>query len=468
MTVTLTYDGVLSRVRVSATGLNAANYATVERSTDGLRWTTVRAGSQVPVSAGTMSLSVDDYEFVDGVPNTYRVRGVATAAAAFVGVGTSASGNNTSVAAGLPAGAAADDLVLIHASIRNSSAGVPNTPASWTVVQALANEVIFGRVYDGVWTMPTVSFTGGVSGADTLVESAAFRRTGMPAVTAATQVNTSGQNIAFPALNPPQDGCVLVLAVWKQDDWTSVSAPAGWTLMDQVSSIAGADAGEAWWYQTQTTAVNIATGSVSVTGGAAAVSRAILAALPHAAYINEQTAAITPSLGAVWLKDIGRPFLNRPVTVLMGDDNPITRKSRDGVFDIVGRSDPIAVTDLRGSKQWILQLQTSTVDEATAIDFALSTGDPMFIHCPAGCQVPGGYVRIGDTTQTWHPLRPEQSLFTLPVQEVTAPGPDVVGTLGTWQTVLNTYATWSAVIAANATWADLLNLIGSPSEVIVP
>lgn len=468
MAVTLTYDNTLARVRITANGLNAADSATVDRSTDGLQWTTVRGASSVSVAGGVMSLTVDDYEFVDGVPNTYRVRGAASAAAAFVGVGTSSTGNNTSVTPGLPAGVAADDLVLIHASIRNSaSGGFPNTPAGWTLLQLFGNQGVFGRVYDGVWTMPTVTFSNGVASSDTIAESAAFRRTGMPAVTAATLLSTTAQNIAYPAMTPAAAG-VEVLAVWKQDDWTTVGTPAGWTFMDQTISTAGADTGQAWWYQLQSTPVTIPAGSIVVTGGGTAISRATLLALPHADYINTETAQITPQLGAVWLKDIARPYLNRPIQVIMPEDTPVTRAPRDGVFDVVGRSFPIAVTDVRGPKQWALQLRTATSDEANTIDAALSTGDPMFVHVPAGCQVLGGYVRIGQTSQTWSPLRPDESFFTLPLTAVAAPGPDVVGSTSTWATVLATYASWSALIAGKATWKDVLELIGSPSEVIVP
>jgi hypothetical protein len=59
-------------------------------------------------------------------------------------------------------------------------------------------------------------------------------------------------------------------------------------------------------------------------------------------------------------------------------------------------------------------------------------------------------------------------VFTLPITEVAAPGADVVGSVGTWQTVVNTYATWSDVLANHPTWADLLTLVGSTNDVIVP
>src|SRR5690606_16416623 len=66
MAVTLTYDATLARVRLSATAVTGPTVA-VERSTDQIRWTTVRGGAALAVTGGTVSL--DDYEFVPGVPN---------------------------------------------------------------------------------------------------------------------------------------------------------------------------------------------------------------------------------------------------------------------------------------------------------------------------------------------------------------------------------------------------------------
>lgn len=70
MAVTLTYDSMLSRVKVSAADSFSAAYITVERSTDGLRWTLVRGADHLDVSAAQIS----DYEFTPGVINTYRAR----------------------------------------------------------------------------------------------------------------------------------------------------------------------------------------------------------------------------------------------------------------------------------------------------------------------------------------------------------------------------------------------------------
>jgi hypothetical protein len=180
---------------------------------------------------------------------------------------------------------------------------------------------------------------------------------------------------------------------------------------------------------------------------------------------DRELASITPVLDRIWVKSIIRPFLNRAVTVVGWSD--ITRAARSGDFDVVGRSFPVAVTDVRGSRAYDLQLYAATAQDAQTLDFILASGDVLFVHTPAGCPVPGGYVRVGDTSQRRPHVRAVTGVFTLPVVEVAAPGPDVVGAVSTWATVLASYATWSDLLAANATWADLLARIAPPSEVIV-
>lgn len=74
MALTATYDALLSRIRLAASGLNVSStYAVIDRSTNNfLSSTIIRAGSRVPVSGGVASL--DDYEFPAGVPVWYRIR----------------------------------------------------------------------------------------------------------------------------------------------------------------------------------------------------------------------------------------------------------------------------------------------------------------------------------------------------------------------------------------------------------
>lgn len=466
MALTLSYDTVLSRVRVSVTGLNAAtDYVLVERSTNQVTWTTVRGSSVAALVSG--AATVDDYEFSPNVLNYYRVSAVDTAPITFVAAGAAATGNNASVVPALPAGIAADrDLLVILASIRNSGTGTVNVPAGWTAMASFGNMALLGKRYVTGDTAPTVTFTGGVLNADTIAQMAAFRNAELAPATSATQLNASAQNIAYPALTVPDDGRVVVVAGWKQATWTSVATLAGMAEIGEATAVAGDDSSQVWDYLIQSTAANIAASSFVVTGGVAAISRAVVAALRPADYITRETASITPNMTEVWLKSIARPFLNRAVTVY--DWSDIERPSRSGIFPIVGRSLPVAVTDLQGSRQWTLQVLPATAQEARNLDLLISTGEVQFVHVPTTRRVPGGYVALGDTSEgKAASYTSEYRIVSLPFTEAAAPSADVVPAVGTWQTVINTYPTWADVMAAQPTWADLLQLVGSAADVVV-
>jgi hypothetical protein len=179
-------------------------------------------------------------------------------------------------------------------------------------------------------------------------------------------------------------------------------------------------------------------------------------------------ASVTPALDRIWLNSISRPFLNRSF-MIVGFTDPM-RPARSSEFDVVGRSYPVAVNDIRTSRRWSIEVYTTTAADAQTLDYILASGDVIYLNTPAGCDVPGGYVAIKDYAQR-HPagrVRGESRITSLPLVEVAQPGPDVGGDSATWASVLAAYATWADVLAAFPTWADLLELVGDPSEVIVP
>jgi hypothetical protein len=195
------------------------------------------------------------------------------------------------------------------------------------------------------------------------------------------------------------------------------------------------------------------------------------------AFTNDGTLAVTTTcqievdLDQVWFKSIGRPFLNRAVDCVL-NPSPIVRRARNEVFPIVGRSFPVASTDVRGSREVVAQVVTQTTNEREDMDLLLASGDPIFVQTPLAYPLPTMYAVIGDTAEA-RPVRNrlcnnDWRLWDLPLIEVAAPGPDVVGSTSTWQTVVNTYATWADVLAAHSSWASLLELVGDGSEVIVP
>lgn len=473
MTVTLSYDNTLSRVVIDVTALAASvGEVTVERSTDQVTWDLVRGASALtPISN---AVSVADYEFNANVENFYRVRGYDIATSSFITGGPASTGVNTSRTPTMPLGIQAGDLVLVSASIRNVD-GVPNVPAGYTTIIDAGNQKLFGRIVTGAEAAPTITFTGGIANADTLAQTAAFRRLSLDVGAVVTQANASQTSIPTPALVVPDDDMTVIRMLWKQDDWTTITSGVGafFAIMGVGAvSTTGDDAAQSWSYNIQTSRSNIAASTAVPTGGAAALSRASLVALYHSdLLISTEIESITPILDTVWFKVISKPFLNQTVYCIPKPGD-VTRRARQGIFSIIGRSVPVAATDVRGSREYELDVITRTTEEYRDFDLLLSTGDIIFVHAPPDGPIETAYVAIDDVVRR-QPLTGSRCgndwrVFNLPIIEVAAPGADVVGSVGTWQTVVNTYATWADVIANHPTWADLLTLVGSGEDVIVP
>lgn len=205
----------------------------------------------------------------------------------YVGAGTSATGNNASVTPGTPAGVAEGDVVVVVASIRSSGTGTVTLPAGWTDLVNFGNVRAFAKRYTATgFTMPTVAFASGAAGDDTIGQSFAIRGSHQDLAsilsgTTGTVLNASAQNVTYPALTIPDAGTLAVILAWKQDDATSYTTPAGWSAGSFDAPIAGNDASQAVFYK-QSGAATIASAAITVTGGAAAISRGItLAFKPH-------------------------------------------------------------------------------------------------------------------------------------------------------------------------------------------
>lgn len=442
----------------------AADRVTIERSPDNVNWTTVRGGTNVPIVNGVASL--DDYEFYPDVVNYYRMRSREDTPIAFVGVGTGDTDNNANVQAGLPAGTVVGDLVVQQASIRT---GTVTNPTGWTVAMNAGNLKIFTRIYDGVWTMPIIAFTGGALGDDTMVQSAAWRRATVTPVGAVQQQNAIGQNIDFPTLGIPEDNCLIIAFGWKQDDWTSVDPLPLMTEINERISTLGNDAAQVWDYMIQTVAETIAAGVFIVTGGATAISRGGLLAFARPEYLSTEQDTITPDLdGKVWFKSLIRPYLNRAVE-LTGTEPEFVAPARQGVFGIVGRTNRVAVTDVRLSEEFEVEIITMDAAEKANVRLMFASGDPLLLQVPADhCALETAYV-VADTTRRRRQSPANgRNLFSVPLIEVAAPGPEIVGATVSWQSIISAFATWSDLMAVEPTWNDVLERIGSPTDVEVP
>lgn len=178
------------------------------------------------------------------------------------------------------------------------------------------------------------------------------------------------------------------------------------------------------------------------------------------------TTTILRDLDEVWLKVPAGPYLNLPVTVV--DRSEIERKSRSGLFPVVGRTMPVMVGDIASSRSFTLQVLTQNASGESALDYLFASGEVVFLHLPSTVEhFPGGYFAVGDVKRETTLRLSARRIWSVPLTEVAIPGPAVVGSAYTWNSAMSEFATWTDLIAANVTWSTLLQRVGAPSDVIV-
>ena len=64
------------------------------------------------------------------------------------------------------------------------------------------------------------------------------------------------------------------------------------------------------------------------------------------------------------------------------------------------------------------------------------------------------YVVVGDTEYD-----DELQVSTLPMIEVAAPSPEIVGSTVLWGNIVAQFASWSELVEAEQTWSDVLNIV---------
>lgn len=182
------------------------------------------------------------------------------------------------------------------------------------------------------------------------------------------------------------------------------------------------------------------------------------------------TASITQDLTQPWLKVPAAPFLNTPIEVR--DIGDVGRMSRAGVFQVVGRTLPVAVGDVMSALTFTLQLLTRTHSDWHALDFLFASGEIVYLQMPSASAFEhfahSGYFVVGDVSRAPVSMVSDLRIWTVPLTEVAAPGADVVGSAYTWTSTLADYADWTDLKTDNLTWGDLLERTGTPSDVIVP
>lgn len=156
-----------------------------------------------------------------------------------------------------------------------------------------------------------------------------------------------------------------------------------------------------------------------------------------------------------WVKFIASPYLNKRVE--FSSFGAVARKSKNASFSVRGRKLPIGVTDVHDGRAMTVVVVTHTIAEREALDGALDSGAPVFWQTPVSNACPSMYAMVGD--YSWRPLSrtSHRAEFTVPLTEVDAPPPSIVGTGLTWAVIAATYGSWSELVDTFDSWTELLS-----------
>jgi hypothetical protein len=168
-----------------------------------------------------------------------------------------------------------------------------------------------------------------------------------------------------------------------------------------------------------------------------------------------------PALDRSMLKHPGRPALNASVRI--GAAPNMTRPVTQGVFEVLGRTTPVAVSMRRSAARGELQVVTLDEDERDALLLLLDDGTPLLLQTPSGYGVGNIYVAVGELSEERVTgLGAEWARrWTLPFVVVDRPVGEALAVGNTWADVLASYTSWDAMRTAEGTWAGVLEGLGS-------
>jgi hypothetical protein len=248
------------------------------------------------------------YLQIDGDP--VKVTAMAHSTPGFIAAGTPAHADNAAVVPGLPAGITANfgQSLFLFAAHRNT-AGTLAVSAGWSSVDIGQTHVrLWHRYYVTGDTAPTVTPSGGAAG-DTISAVVFAFSNATPVIDstdgmggAYVSTNASAANVAYGPLflrtartkGLRERNALQLVMFWKQDDYTSVAPPAGFTELVEASTTTGNDQSLYVSARVVTDPTALAAGSIVVTGGAAAISKGISVALRPT-----QTATIERNIAGV-------------------------------------------------------------------------------------------------------------------------------------------------------------------------
>ncbi|MEO3974376.1 hypothetical protein [Streptomyces sp. CAU 1734] len=159
------------------------------------------------------------------------------------------------------------------------------------------------------------------------------------------------------------------------------------------------------------------------------------------------------------LKDPGLPARQMTAVVAKGGMPTWTRKARQSVNLVRGRSLPVVISDVRTSREGSLMLITETAEDISALWWLLEPGSVLLLHWPPLFNERDVYVSVGDVSEAPFVEHAGYSdrQWVLPLTEVDRPIGGATGSSGrTWELISTEHDTWLSVLESGSTWLSVL------------
>jgi hypothetical protein len=182
------------------------------------------------------------------------------------------------------------------------------------------------------------------------------------------------------------------------------------------------------------------------------------AAPPGAETATSNTVTV-PSNGFSYLIHPGKPTLSCRLDHVQSLD-VMGRKARVGLFNVLGRPTPVAVTDMRSTATGTLLATTWSANEAQTIRNVTADGSVLLLQTPAQADLGNLYIAVGDVSEARisSAYMLTERRFTIPFTVVDRPfGLAVVAEGYRWLDVFTSYGDWETFYDAANTWYEVLS-----------
>nr|AMP54253.1 hypothetical protein [uncultured bacterium]AMP54326.1 hypothetical protein [uncultured bacterium]AMP54379.1 hypothetical protein [uncultured bacterium]AMP54418.1 hypothetical protein [uncultured bacterium]AMP54463.1 hypothetical protein [uncultured bacterium] len=192
--------------------------------------------------------------------------------------------------------------------------------------------------------------------------------------------------------------------------------------------------------------------------------------------------AITPNVGCVWLKNISYPYVNMEFDCDEEQRSPClsvesyTSASRTGIFEVVGRSRPVAVHDVHLDDTIMVTVVTKTISDHDRMKYLVMNCGPVFLSsppesddddCSSWSMIPSGYYAVGPVTKTRVLPGSRTIQWDIEMTTVSRPGLGILPVTMPWNGVIERYDSWTDVLSSNESWDDLADNIADRSIAII-